>query len=346
VEPVPEGKLSVPSLASTATHYRLIAIMLGRLEMTVEECIDHYIAFSKRVFQKKHMFKINMRGRIQARFSTAELEEAIKEIIKSSAVVLEEDTGINARMRREPPSGCKTYVTEQTMTCLLGSKITSSSFVVALSGEIGDHHVVFSSYGRPGEANRTMHDKAKIWEAARATSAASSFFNPISIGNPPQTFLDGAVGRNNPVTVLWDEAKRIWPPLVNETMDSSVDCVVSIGTGVPSAEAFGENLIQVYHTLKAAATETERTAKQFVQDHGDLVRRNGYYRLNVTQGLQTIGLDEADKAGAITAATASYGDDPNVQLLLKDFAEVSRASSAPTANSNSTQRKTSVDSEL
>ena len=37
------------------------------------------------------------------------------------------------------------------------------------------------------------------WEACRATSAASSFFDPIAIGRYKEEFGDGATGANNPV---------------------------------------------------------------------------------------------------------------------------------------------------
>jgi patatin-like phospholipase/acyl hydrolase len=36
------------------------------------------------------------------------------------------------------------------------------------------------------------------WEACRATSAATTFFDPITIGPMKQSFADGAVAYNNP----------------------------------------------------------------------------------------------------------------------------------------------------
>ena len=41
--------------------------------------------------------------------------------------------------------------------------------------------------------------KTKIWEAARATSAAPSFFDSIKIGEYGEEFTDGGTGANNPV---------------------------------------------------------------------------------------------------------------------------------------------------
>ena len=59
----------------------LIAIMLGRLQMTVDECIEAYTSLSDKVFEKKtHRVKIN--GKLQGRFDGAELEHNIKRILR------------------------------------------------------------------------------------------------------------------------------------------------------------------------------------------------------------------------------------------------------------------------
>jgi hypothetical protein len=64
---------------SLLTGVRLIAIMLGRLEMDVDECIAEYNELSETVFDEKaHLLKFNWNGKIQARFDTATLEGAIK----------------------------------------------------------------------------------------------------------------------------------------------------------------------------------------------------------------------------------------------------------------------------
>ncbi|KAH7119390.1 acyl transferase/acyl hydrolase/lysophospholipase [Dactylonectria estremocensis] len=58
----------------------LIAIMLGRLRMTIDECITAYTSLSDKVFEKKsHRVKIN--GQFQGRFDTAALEQAVKQIL-------------------------------------------------------------------------------------------------------------------------------------------------------------------------------------------------------------------------------------------------------------------------
>jgi len=80
--------------------------MLGRLEMTVDQCIDAYVSMMDAVFKKKkHRFK-NVKGELQARFDTVELEEAIKKVIKNSK--LPAKTQVDIPMRNPDPEGCKT----------------------------------------------------------------------------------------------------------------------------------------------------------------------------------------------------------------------------------------------
>jgi len=66
--------------------FRLIAIMLGRLRMTLDECQAAYLKLSERIFNPKRA-KLNTLGRAKdflladGKFDWMELEEAIKEII-------------------------------------------------------------------------------------------------------------------------------------------------------------------------------------------------------------------------------------------------------------------------
>ncbi|KAH7173285.1 uncharacterized protein B0J16DRAFT_405679 [Fusarium flagelliforme] len=64
------------------------------------------------------------------------------------------------------------------------------------------------------------------WQAARATSAAPILFKPYIHQQTQKVYIDGAVVRNNPVRLAYEEATRIWkstkPP----------DIIVSVGTGI------------------------------------------------------------------------------------------------------------------
>lgn len=99
-----------------------------------------------------------------------------------------------------------------------------------------------------------------IWEACRATSAATSFFDSIAIGRFGEEFVDGAIGANNPVQQAWEQARLAWGP---EPLEGRVKCLMSIGTGITSLEPFRDDVLHIGKTLVAIATETEQTAEQF-----------------------------------------------------------------------------------
>ncbi|ORY18197.1 acyl transferase/acyl hydrolase/lysophospholipase [Clohesyomyces aquaticus] len=269
----------------------LIAIMLGRLRMTVDECIDRYVSLSDRIFQKQR-HRVTIKGQVQGRFDSGELERAIKEILTRQGYA--ED----ALLKDAEDAKCKV-------------------FVCATSSETG-HTVRLTSYRSP-RGREQLFRSTKIWEAGRATSAASSFFDPITIGDFGQTFSDGATGANNPVYEVWNEAQDLWP---SGSLEDKVKCLVSIGTGVPSLKPFKDNLLSIGHSLLSIATETEKTAEQFSRDKSRLDDMRRYYRFNVSRGLEDIGLEDSKRKSAIIAATDRYIESQAVFKQIKACADV------------------------
>jgi predicted acylesterase/phospholipase RssA len=174
---------------------------------------------------------------------------------------------------------------------------------------------VCSSYGHVNQPARlrsypsNLEDSTEcsIWEAIRATSAAPLFFDPITFGKPPKTYVDGALHNNNPVRVLLDEAKSVWCP----PSDRDIGCIISIGTGTPPLSPLGEGAIEIVQSLAKMATDTERTAREFKNEiyHLPLAERPAYFRFNVQRGLSDIGLEEWEHFNALTEATSAYLDD-------------------------------------
>ena len=187
----------------------------------------------------------------------------------------------------------------------------ASSFVCATSKETADT-VRFTTYRSRGASH--MFHETRIWEAARATSAASSFFDPIKIGPYNEEFVDGATGANNPVQELWNEAKFVWS---DNNLESSIQCLVSIGTGLPSLKPFGSSLIEIGKTLVEMATETERTAEKFHRGHSELDDGDRYFRFNVLRGLEGIGLEDASQKNVIMAATSRYMESEAIVKQMK-----------------------------
>uniref|UniRef100_A0A0B7KQA1 PNPLA domain-containing protein n=1 Tax=Bionectria ochroleuca TaxID=29856 RepID=A0A0B7KQA1_BIOOC len=258
-------------IAGTSTG-GLIAIMLGRLRMTVDECIAAYTSLSNKVFEKKsHRVKIN--GQLQGRFDSAALEQAVKQTLAGIG------NGKDALLKDSSDGACKVLV-------------------CATSKETGDT-VCLTSY-RPARGVAHLYDSTTIWQACRATSAATTFFDPIAIGPYQEQFVDGALGANNPVYTLWTQAQDVWG---DDQLRSRLRCLVSIGTGVPALKPVRDDVLGIGATLTSLATETEKTAEQFRRDKSSLDDEGRYYRFNVSRGLEDVGLEESRKQREIAAAT-------------------------------------------
>jgi hypothetical protein len=176
--------------------------------------------------------------------------------------------------------------------------------------------VVLSSYYNARRGNHWL-SKTKIWEAARATSAATTFFDPITIDG--ETFVDGATGANNPVNELWSEAGDIWGD--GGGLDpSKVQCLVSIGTGTPASVAFGPGVAGLGRALKAISTETEMTASTFQKHHSKLFQAGRAFRFNVVAGLEHVGLHEVEKWDEIKASTNAYMQAEDTFIKLRQCA--------------------------
>lgn len=162
---------------------------------------------------------------------------------------------------------------------------------------------------------------ASICEAARATSAATSFFEPVTIGPRGRRFVDGALGANNPSDQLWNEAQIVWCKNGEIELGDLLKCFVSIGTGNPGSRPIAEGSLRFFsETLVKIATQTEDTAKLFVARHRRLYETKRYFRFNVQQGLQNVGLEEYKAAGLIDAATAEYMDGQEVKSAAEECA--------------------------
>jgi Patatin-like phospholipase len=75
-----------------------------------------------------------------------------------------------------------------------------------------------------------------IVEAARATSAAPTFFDPVRINNGA-TLRDGGMLNNNPIEELVNEVTTR-----REFRDKEISCIVSIGTGMLKQNILGDSL--------------------------------------------------------------------------------------------------------
>lgn len=153
----------------------------------------------------------------------------------------------------------------------------------------------------------------KIWEAARATSAAPTCFKRMKIGPPgaQEEFLDGGLGNNNPIKLLMKETPKAFDD------QRAVACIISIGTGSTNITEFKEpglfqkvvptNLIDA---LKEIATDCERVEKEVAQRFA--TTPGIYFRFNVEHGLERIPMESYDELGNIKAKTINYLQDDKI----------------------------------
>ncbi|KZL79415.1 ankyrin repeat protein, partial [Colletotrichum incanum] len=230
----------------------IIAIMLGCLRMTVEECEDAYIRLAKTIFKPKR-WKYNCFSRgmdflsASERYDSSKLEDVVKAIIKARTgsekaplLDLNEDTR------------CKVFVT---------------------TVQTDDHQLLLlRSYENKQEVDK--HSKQfQLWEALRATSAATTYFKEYRRGNAG--YLDGALKSNNPIFQVHHEARDLWPD--REAF------LVSIGTGTKPSVPLRGNLIHIARTLTKLVTETEETWSRFKGTHKDMLEDSLLFRYSVPE---------------------------------------------------------------
>jgi hypothetical protein len=187
----------------------------------------------------------------------------------------------------------------------------SLSFVTATM-EANCQNMAFTSY-RSVDGDTPLNKKTKVWEAARATSAAVTFFDPITIQG--MKFSDSGFGENNPIYTLENEARHAWNLGLEESLDSRIGCLISLGTGKMTLKPIGDGALELVTTLERIATETEKTAERFYATHGTLVNQNKYYRFNVDRGLENVGLADTEESqiGSIQQNTMYYRQIGEVQ---------------------------------
>jgi hypothetical protein len=118
--------------------------------------------------------------------------------------------------------------------------------------------------------------------------------------------VDGALGANNPVDEVEGEATNIWC-LNTGDLKPLVKCFISIGTGNPGKKALEDKVVKfLSKSLVGIATETEETEKKFIARWARHYDEKRYFRFNVDQGLQDVGLDEYKEQGRMQAVTAEY----------------------------------------
>lgn len=296
--------------------------------MTVDECIKAYDNMCERIFgregwklrlttgdKKWKFWKYGQENvQVQGAFDHQVLEECILEIIlrQTASCQTLEDARKVLLNDGNSSSTCKVYV-GGSLERSLRRILTGDSFVCATKKDAIFTTTRFRSYDTPGTDLFT--EGVTIIDAARATSAATSFFEPVKING--LNYTDGGTGANNPSEEAWSEMKSLWLP-EQDNIDVTVSCFVSIGCGHPGIKRLDDSLYGfLTKTLVEIATETQRTADRFRRNHSGLFQQKKCFRFNVTHGLENMGLEEFGRLDEIRNAVDEYLQKENVPEEMK-----------------------------
>jgi hypothetical protein len=265
--------------------------MLGRLCMDVEECIVTYCDLMDTVFQKSSGIRLPISFKtfkIKPKYSTKALRKAVVSVLESKAYT----SGTSLLDEKASGLQCKTFV------CAM-AKGTGSIHRLKTYRYQADYSIL----------NPTICD------AIMATAAATSFFEVAKIG--AQEFIDGALGANNPVFEVTNEAGALWGTDFDASAEEFTQCIVSIGTGHPGKEAFKDTASGIIGSLTKLATECDAVNDKFLGQWRKAFDEQRTFRFNVQQGLQGMKLDKVEERGPLEQATDEYLREPEQVRNLK-----------------------------
>ena len=269
----------------------LIALMLGRLRMSTDEALRTYNSLARAIFSKDNKKWVGQDGL----FKATTLEDKVQEVVSKKGL---------GQLMLDPSN----------------QSSKGKAFVCAVPANDMAYPRRFRTY-----PVRTLASvNCKIWEAARATTAAPTFFKRIAIGEEGQAkeeFIDAGLGCNNPTSQVLEEARNIFGN------DRTVRCLISVGTGHPGTiglarpDAFQKILpTKLIGVLKKIATDCEDTANGLSARFKDLEKF--YFRFNVIHGAEGISLEEWQRMGELTEHTKAYMADVSVSKAIDEVVDI------------------------
>ena len=199
----------------------LIAIMLGRLRMSLHECFVEFFRLTVQILRQSQQL-------LDKRFFSKRQQHT--DLLHHRIQQLFEEQG--AKLQEAHPSQ---------MT--LKSANNVCNIVVVAHDATKEQHTIFRSYdhtetsknSRVGPRSPGPASDTPLWLVARATTSRPNYFAPTTIGDA--RYKDGGFSCRNPSQEIIHEVLDL-----GDADRHSIDCLVSIGCGTPKAEdADGDN---------------------------------------------------------------------------------------------------------
>ncbi|KAI1778148.1 FabD/lysophospholipase-like protein [Hypoxylon cercidicola] len=322
----------------------LIALMLGRLRLDLEQCKELYVRLTRMVFETdKTIAGIPYRSTL---FKASMLEYAIKEAVREHTVSDEEG---NDGAPSDLVSPMSAVSRSSAATAGIPRRHQSNASVVSFSARSPTVQARSAFRGGWGDPDARLYDTrenrtktavtamykgtskggepavlrsydsrkepapeydCKIWQAGRATCAIGLAFKPIKIGQT--VFHDDGAGTFNPSPYALDEAT------VNEWPGREVGVFISVGTGKRPKGTdqnqhvwyegfmgeFAEARKKLVAKVEGCEAIHEKMKKELLIKRG--VNIENYYRFNVEIGVGEFAMNEWNRLGEISTGTRRY----------------------------------------
>lgn len=264
--------------------------MLGRLEMSTEEALKAYDSFASEIFSKRRRSWVE-------KYKAKTLEQTIKHLVRN------QDKG--SLLRDARPREAK-----------------GRAFVCTMPEQRHRETVCLRTYDIAGD----RYPNVLIYQAARATTAATTYFRPMPIRDDEgreEKFVDAALGMNNPISKCLEEAAELYGK------QRTLGCLVSLGTGSRHVEMHphGGKLIRqlkflgsTIKLMKEIGTDSEKDHERMRVKFADF--EDTYFRLNVDGGAQGIELSDWKMIGELKKRTKLYLQSPEVRKSIEGLADV------------------------
>ncbi|KAL2887644.1 FabD/lysophospholipase-like protein [Ceratocystis lukuohia] len=259
----------------------IIALMLGPLRMTVDQCIRAYRELIEVAFtpKRRRFFPASP----SSAFSAKKLEHAIKKIVREYCTM-------PSCMEHRQAGNSTTDFCQHENQELHDDPYTKTVVLAMAKSSFKTKPTLFTTYSHsPGLSG------SKIWEVARATSAAAPFFKSIKVGRDEAEFIDTRYSYNNPCKVLIEEAARKFP---GQGM-----IVLSIGAGLRDIVDIKVKQRPVREALEKMATSSKATASRLRIMYGTT---GGYYRFNIENSTQDITPSAQNETSTMLACINNY----------------------------------------
>ncbi|MCJ1470616.1 hypothetical protein MMC07_009262 [Pseudocyphellaria aurata] len=293
--------------------------MLGRLRMSIDDCIRDYENFGQMVFG--HSRRVHVRTPLfwpRDKYDEKVLEAVVRDVVERNVPHVATFPG--GRNFAFDENRCRTVVLSYQQQ---KNKAPEMPYIFrTYKKNLHESEDTAETLVR----NPGLAQDVPIWQVARATSAAPSYLAPLKIGD--LEYMDGGMGANNPCEELYHEVRRM-----NNKSDTCVRVILSVGTGKnnKTARRFSgksQGLSRYWNYLNWAkkwATDSEQVHMRMLNWRGR--DKFQYFRLNVDTGLDKMKLDEWRCRGALrtTAGKAIK----SLRSLQKSSQETSNGNNKP-----------------